>query len=68
MSIFNISNITPAGALCNAMAAARECDRRAAQSRLSTSAETARLAPATIWNVLGDMLRHIGQANRTETA
>ena len=73
MSTFNISNITPAGALCTAMAAARENDRRNGQSRRSTSVATAKLAPATIWpatiwNVLGDMLRLFGRTYRTETA
>ncbi len=67
MSIFNIFNITPAGALCNAMAAAKESERRAAGSRPSPSVEMTVFAPATIWNFLGDALRQIGLTYRTET-
>lgn len=67
MSIFNISDITPAGAFCNATAAAKESERRAAVSRPSTSVEMTVFAPATIWNFLGDALRHIGLTYRTET-
>ena len=35
MSIFNITDITAAGAFCNAMDAAWESDRRAARRRVS---------------------------------
>jgi hypothetical protein len=67
MSIINMSDITPAGAFCNATAAARESDRRAARSRPSVSFEATMRAPATIWNFLGDALRQIGLTYRTET-
>ena len=74
MSIFNITDATPAGALCNAMDAARESDHRAARHRPSASAESANDAPAVkvlrpaIREILGEAWRRIGWAYRAETA
>jgi hypothetical protein len=74
MSFFNITDITPAGALCNAMDAARESERRDVRHQGSDSVEnakharTARSSLATIREILGDALRHIGRSYRTEAA
>ncbi len=67
MSIYNITEITVAGAYGNAMDAARNSDRRASRNRPSASAETARFAPAAIWNILCDALHHFGRAGRAQT-
>jgi hypothetical protein len=49
MSIFNITDVTPAGALCNAMDAARQSDRRAARHRPDTGTESRKTeTPAAI--------------------
>ena len=74
MSIYSISDITPAGAFCNAMAAARENDRRVARREAAASAENAKVSRtahaslATIRAAIGDALRHMGRVYRTETA
>ncbi len=58
MSIFNITDITPVGALCNAMDAARESDRRAAQHRPHARNEAAKIeSPAAILTALRSVLR-----------
>jgi hypothetical protein len=60
MSIFSISDVTPAGAFCNAMDAARENDRRAARHRPRTRTEAAKTeSPAAILTVLRSALRRI---------
>ncbi len=60
MSIFNITDATAAGALCNAMDAARESDRRAAQHRPRTRTEAAKIeSPAAILTALRSALRRI---------
>lgn len=65
MSIFNITNATPAGALCNAMDAARESDRRAAQHRPRTRTEAAKIeSPAAILTALRSALRRIADLSR----
>ncbi len=49
MSIFSITDVTPAGAFCNAVDAARQSDRRAAQHRPVTLDEVAKIrSPAAI--------------------
>ncbi len=74
MSIFDITDVTPVGALCNAMDAARESDRRAARHRPSASAESATDAPAVkvlhaaIREMLGHALRRIVRPSRAEAA
>ncbi len=73
MSIFSISNITPVGAFCDAMDAARESDRRAARHCPSDLDETTRGAPAfkiprsAIRKILGEALRGIGKIAPAET-
>ena len=73
MSIFNISDITPTGALYNAMTAARESDRRAARHQFSAAFESAQVvhtAPtprSAIREAIGDALHHFSRAGRTET-
>ena len=67
MSNFSITDITVAGAFSNALETMRESDRRAACGRPSVFFEMTMRAPATIWNILGDALRHIGLTYRTET-
>ncbi len=72
MSIFSISNITPVGAFCDAMDAARESDRRAAWHRPSALDETTRGVPSievpcfAIWKILGDAWRGIGKISPAE--
>ncbi len=74
MSIFNISDVTPAGAYCNALAAARDSDRRAARHQVSASFESAKVARtnhtslSAIRAAIDDVLRHIGWPHRTEAA
>ncbi len=49
MSIFSITDVTPAGAFCNAVDAARQSDRRAAQHRPVTPDEVGKTqSPAAI--------------------
>ncbi len=65
MSIFNIANATPAGALCNAMDAARESDRRAAQHRPRTRTEAVKIeSPTAIRTALCSTLRRIADLSR----
>ncbi len=60
MSIFNISDTTPAGAYCNAMDAARESDRRAARRRPRTRTEAAETeSPAANLTALRSALRGV---------
>ncbi len=60
MSNFSITDATPAGALCNAMDAAREGDRRAARHRPRTRTEAAKIeSPAAILTALRSALRRI---------
>jgi hypothetical protein len=66
MSNYNITDITVAGAICNAIATARESDRRAAGCRPSDFIDATIRTPATIWNILVSALRHTGQTCRTE--
>jgi hypothetical protein len=74
MSFFNITDITVAGAFCNAMDALRESERRDARHQASVVVETpktasgANVSHTSIREILGDALRHIGRAYRTEAA
>ncbi len=73
MAIFSITNITPIGAFCNAMDAARESDRRAARHRPSALDETTRDVPSVdvprfaIRNILGEASRGIGNLSPAKT-
>ena len=51
MSIFNITDYTPAAALCNAIDAARKSDRRAAQRRRKSIAEFGALDDRTLRDI-----------------
>ena len=58
MSIYNITDITVAGAFCNAMEATWESDRRAAQRRLNSRRDAGENESATtILTVLRGALR-----------
>ncbi len=60
MSIFNISDATPAGAFCDAIDAARKSDCRAARHRPRTRTEAAKTeSPAAILSALRIALRRI---------
>jgi hypothetical protein len=60
MSIFSISDVTPAGAFCNAMDAASESDRRAARHRSRARTEAAKIeSPAAILTAVRGALRRI---------
>ncbi len=62
MSIYNITDITVAGAFCNAMEATWESDRRAAQRRLNSRRNAGENESATtILTVLRGALRRIGR-------
>ena len=62
MSFFNISDVTPVGAYCNAMDAARESDRRAAQRRPNSRRDAGeKESTATILTVLRGALSRIGR-------
>ncbi len=62
MSIFNFTDVTVAGALCNAMDAAWESDRRAAQRRLNSRWDAGENESATtILTVLRGTLRRVGR-------
>ncbi len=62
MSIFSITDVTPAGALCNAMDAATQSDRRAAQHRPVTPDEAEKTqSPAAIWTSLRTILRPVAR-------
>ena len=51
MSIFSITDVTPAGAFCNAMDAARKSDRRAAQRRRKAVAKFDALDDRTLMDI-----------------
>ncbi len=51
MSLFNITDATLAGALCNAMDAARKSDRRAAQRQRKSTAEFGALDDRTLRDI-----------------
>jgi hypothetical protein len=62
MSIYNITDITVAGAFCNAMEALRESDRRAAQRQLNSRRDAGKNeSPTTILTVLRGVLRRVGR-------
>ncbi len=65
MSIFNITDITPAGAFCTAMDAARESDRRAVQHRPPAGTEAAKTeSPTAILPTLRSVLHRIARLTR----
>jgi hypothetical protein len=65
MSIFNITDATCASAFCNAMDAARQSDRRAAQHRPVTPDEAGKAqSHAAIWASLRTILRPIARLLR----
>ena len=62
MSIYNITDITVAGAFCNAMEAAWENDRRSAQRRLNSRRDAGEIESATtILTILRSTLRRVGR-------
>ncbi len=66
MSIYNITDITVAGAFCNAMEATWESDRRAAQRRLNNRRDAGENKSATtILTVLRGALRRIGRLSHS---
>ena len=65
MSNFDITDVTPVGAYCSAMDAARESDRRAERHRPRTRTEAAKTeSPAPILAVLRSVLRRIAGLSR----
>jgi hypothetical protein len=69
MSFFNITDVTPAGAFCNAMDAARESDRRAARHQLPIRTEAAKSAtPTTILTALRRIARQFRYSGPRHTA
>jgi hypothetical protein len=60
MSIYDIKDITGAGAYCNAMEALRESDSRATQRRLNSRRDAeGNDSPTTILSVLRGALRRV---------
>jgi hypothetical protein len=69
MSIFNITDVTPAGALCNAMDAARQSERRAARHRPDTGTEASETeTPAAILPALHRIARLFHYSGPRHTA
>lgn len=62
MSIYDIKDLTVAGAYCNAMEALRESDSRAPQRPLNSRRDTGgNDSPTTILSVLRGALRRVGR-------
>ncbi len=62
MSIYSITDITPVGAYCSAVNAARESDHRAAQRRLNSRRDAGENESATtILTILRGALGRIGR-------